>query len=286
MPQQSPMYQKIADDLGRQIEAGLLSPGIQLPTELELRDRYNASRNTVRDAIKRLISQGLVQTRPGQGTFVAEKLQPFVTVLSTDPTIGPGGSGEGATYPLPDHERAREDRVRNDPEIRVLPCPPEAARLLRLRESDKVVSRHERRHVDGVVWSLQTSYYPLEWVTRGASRLLMPENIDEGTIRYLGDTLDLRRAGYRDKITARLPTIEEQGYFGLSHGAAVFEIFRVSFTHDGIPMLVTATVYPADRNHMVYEYGAVPQLMLTEERPHGTLPPVAVAVSSADQECG
>jgi hypothetical protein len=39
----------------------------------------------------------------------------------------------------------------------------------------------------------------------------------------------------------------------------VFEIFRVSFTGDGIPMLVTATVCPADRNHVVYEYGAVPQ---------------------------
>jgi hypothetical protein len=41
--------------------------------------------------------------------------------------------------------------------------------------------------------------------------------------------------------------------------AAVFEIFRVSFAGDGIPMLVTATVCPADRNHVVYEYAAVPQ---------------------------
>ena len=55
-----PMYQQIADDLRAQIEAHDLHPGEQLPTELQLRERYDASRNTVRDAIKRLISLGLV----------------------------------------------------------------------------------------------------------------------------------------------------------------------------------------------------------------------------------
>jgi GntR family transcriptional regulator len=206
MPHQSPMYQQIADDLRGQIKAGLLAPGIQLPTELELRDRYSASRNTVRDAIKRLIGQGLVQARPGQGTFVAVRFKPFVTVLSTDPRVSHGGGGEGANYPLTGPEQVRKVGVRNDPEIRVLPCPPEVARLLQLQGSDKVVSRHEQRLINDDVWSLQTSYYPLEWVTRGATRLLIPENIPEGTIRYLGDTLDLIRTGYLDKVTARLPT--------------------------------------------------------------------------------
>ena len=51
-----PMYQQIAEDLRKQIDGGALERGRQLPTELELRERYNASRNTIRDAIKRLIS--------------------------------------------------------------------------------------------------------------------------------------------------------------------------------------------------------------------------------------
>ena len=72
-----PMYQQIAEDLRKQIDSGLLARGSQLPTELELRERYNASRNTIRDAIKRLTSQGLVETRPGQGTFVTTEGRPF-----------------------------------------------------------------------------------------------------------------------------------------------------------------------------------------------------------------
>ena len=69
-----PMYRQIAEDLRQQIESGELAPGAQLPTELELREQYDASRNTVRDAIKWLITRGLVETRPGQGTFVVEKI--------------------------------------------------------------------------------------------------------------------------------------------------------------------------------------------------------------------
>ena len=83
-----PMYQQIADDLRKKIDSGVFAGGSQLPTELELRAQYGASRNTVRDAIKRLISQGLVETRPGQGTFVTTKVDPFVTVLTVDPRSG------------------------------------------------------------------------------------------------------------------------------------------------------------------------------------------------------
>src|SRR5580698_5762269 len=92
-----PMYQQIADDLRSKIETGELAPGSQLPTEIELRERYEASRNTIRDAIKRLTSLGLIETRPGQGTFVTAAVDPFVTVLTGDPKVGVG-VGEGATY--------------------------------------------------------------------------------------------------------------------------------------------------------------------------------------------
>ena len=68
-----PMYRKIAQDLREQIESGLIAPGEQLPTELVLRDRYGASRNTVRDAVKWLMTRGLVETRPGQGTFAGHQ---------------------------------------------------------------------------------------------------------------------------------------------------------------------------------------------------------------------
>ena len=40
------MYRQIAEDLRQKIESGMIAPGSQLPTELELRETYSASRNT------------------------------------------------------------------------------------------------------------------------------------------------------------------------------------------------------------------------------------------------
>ena len=83
----NPMYRQIAEDLRAQIEGGDLEAGQQLRTEIELREQYEASRNTVRDAIKLLTTLGLVKTRPGQGTFVVKKMEPYVTTLTGSPKV-------------------------------------------------------------------------------------------------------------------------------------------------------------------------------------------------------
>ena len=54
-----PKYRVIADDLRRMIESGELAGGEQLPTEIELMEQYEASRNTIRDAIK--LAEGSIQ---------------------------------------------------------------------------------------------------------------------------------------------------------------------------------------------------------------------------------
>jgi GntR family transcriptional regulator len=248
-----PMYQQIADDLRAQIEAGALAGGTQMPTEIELQDRYNASRNTVRDAIKRLISVGLVETRPGQGTFVRTKTDPFVTVLTAAPNTGFGG-GEGATYLSQVSARHRRARV-TTPKIEVLTPPETITRRLRVEPNAQVVSRHQERYIDDIPWSLQTSFYPMEFITRGATRLLMAADIEQGTAAYLAESLGVRQTGYRDWITVRVPDATEQASFGLAHDATVFEIFRTAFDQTQTPMRVTVTVFPADRNQFIVDVG-------------------------------
>jgi GntR family transcriptional regulator len=78
-----PLYRRIADDLQAQIVAGQLAPGSQLPPEAKLGKLFNASRNTIRDAIKFLIALGLAETRAGQGTLVVDPPDPLVTTLTT-----------------------------------------------------------------------------------------------------------------------------------------------------------------------------------------------------------
>lgn len=263
---QQPMYQHIADTIRRQIETGELKPGQQLPTELELRERFSASRNTIRDAIKRLSALGLVETRPGQGTFVALKVDPFVTTMSADPNSGFGG-GEGATY-LSDVSQAHRKPRTSPPRVELRIPPPQVLRRLRLPPGSQTVLRHQQRYIDEVPWSLQTAYYPMDFITRGATDLLIAEDIVPGTVAYLAEKIGVRQIGYRDWITARQPDDNEERFFRIAHNVAVFELFRTAFDQNREPMRVTVTVFPADRNQFIYDVGDdLPRPRYDEETP-------------------
>jgi GntR family transcriptional regulator len=249
MPQ--PLYLQIADELEEQIRSGDLSPGSQLPTEDDLRNKYRASRNTVRDAIKRLVGQGLVETRPGQGTFVTTKVDPFVTVLTGKPDI----AGDEKVSYLSEVNASHRKPFITEPRVEVQTAPEVITRRLRVPSDTQLVSRHEQRYIDDLPWSLQTSFYPMEFITRGAARLLMAENITQGAVRYLAEVIGLKQDGYRDWITARRPDSNEQRFFRISHDSAVFEIFRTAFDQHKTPMRVTVTVFPADRNQFIVNTG-------------------------------
>lgn len=66
--------QEIAEAMARQIVRGDLVPGERLPAERELAVQYGATRNVIREALKRLESVGLLQSRRGSGAYV-QKLE-------------------------------------------------------------------------------------------------------------------------------------------------------------------------------------------------------------------
>jgi GntR family transcriptional regulator len=254
----NPMYRQIAEDLRAQIEGGDLQPGQQLRTELELRDHYGASRNTVRDAIRWLTNLGLVETKPGQGTFVVQKIDPFVSQLTGDPHTGWGGD-EGAVY-LSEVSKQNRKATSSPMQVEIQEASDAMASALGIAEGAEIISRHERRFIDGIPWSMQTSYYPMEFADRGAQRLRSARNIDEGTVEYLGRTLHVRQVGYRDRITVRTPNATEADFFKLPPDGRIpmYEITRTAYDGNKQPMRLTVTVYPADRNQFIVDVGDVP----------------------------
>ena len=255
----NPMYRQIAEDLRAQIESGELRPGQQLRTEIELRDLYGASRHTVRDAIKWLTTLGLVETRPGQGTFVVVVSDPFVTTLTGDPATGIGGD-EGAIYRSEVSARNRKPDT-SPVQVEIQSAAGEVASRLRIPEGTEVISRHERRFIDGIPWSMQTSFYPMSFADRGAQKLRSAGNIGEGTTEYLAETLGLKQVGYQDWIRSRTPNATEAAFFKVPPDGRVdmFEVFRTAFDGNGTPMRLSITVFPVDRNEFIVNVGDVPE---------------------------
>lgn len=65
----------IAASLERRILEGSLKPGDRLPPERELAAELGVSRPSLREAIQKLASKGMVQSRQGGGTFVTDALE-------------------------------------------------------------------------------------------------------------------------------------------------------------------------------------------------------------------
>jgi len=109
-----PLYQQLAEQLGRLIASGALGPGARLPSEPELSRAHRIGRPTVRQATELLVQRGLVERRRGAGTFVREQPR-RVDLFSLGGTLASFREG-GVTLNSKLLGRVTERRVARDPE--------------------------------------------------------------------------------------------------------------------------------------------------------------------------
>lgn len=80
------IYEEIVRQIKTMIAEGRLKSGDQLPPERDLAEKFLVSRTSVREALRALESAGLIEIRPGEGTFVREisveaLIEPLALVL-------------------------------------------------------------------------------------------------------------------------------------------------------------------------------------------------------------
>lgn len=75
------LSEQVAGQIVDMIMSGQWKPGDKLPPETELSKTLGVSRVTIREALRSVAFVGLVQTRTGQGTFVAGSAPKFVEYL-------------------------------------------------------------------------------------------------------------------------------------------------------------------------------------------------------------
>jgi GntR family transcriptional repressor for pyruvate dehydrogenase complex len=82
----------IASDLERRILEGTLAPGMRLPAEREMAAELGVSRPSLREALQKLASRGLLRSRQGGGHFVTDRLEahfadPWRAMLASHPDL-------------------------------------------------------------------------------------------------------------------------------------------------------------------------------------------------------
>ncbi|WP_320670093.1 FadR/GntR family transcriptional regulator [Patulibacter defluvii] len=71
-----PLVEQVRERLLEHIASGTYPVGSKLPAEPELQEIFGVGRSTVREAVRILGHEGLLEVRPGNGTFVLERTPP------------------------------------------------------------------------------------------------------------------------------------------------------------------------------------------------------------------
>ncbi|SRR5579875_324127 len=244
-------YQAIAHELRARIDSGALAPGERLPSEPDLVRQFNASRNTVRLALALLTNQGLVVTRQGLGTFVAEPAKPFTALLSRV-DVHPAGQAASTFLPEVSDEGAEPEMSRQV--VEKAPASSSVAEKLKITRGDLVVVRRRSGTIRGIPWLMMASYFPLDIAS--GTPLEQAGDIAQGSIALLAD-LGFPQVGYADEIGARMPSPGETAFFGLSAGTPVIVVNRTAYA-ERRAIRMTRYVYRGDRVRLMHEVGSIP----------------------------
>ncbi|TFD99920.1 GntR family transcriptional regulator [Jeotgalibacillus sp. R-1-5s-1] len=143
----APLYKQIAQQIKEEISSGKWNEGEAIPTELHLSELYKASRVTVRQAIKQLVDEGLLEKIQGSGTYVKEqKIEHniFELVSFTE-----------------EMRRLDKEPVNKVLYFQLIQPDDHVRRMLRLGEDDQVFYIRRQRLVDDIPYVLEDTYLPV-----------------------------------------------------------------------------------------------------------------------------
>lgn len=222
-----PLYFQIAENLRAAIESGTLRPGDQLANELELCASLGVSRPTIRQAIQRLVADGLLARRRGVGTVVVNRrIQRALALSSLYEDLTAAG-------------RRPSTKVLSVEEV---PAEEEVAGALGVLEGDIVVKLERLRSADERPLAVMRNYLTVE-------RLKGLDPTDALTRYGLYEVL--RRQGVQfhsaeEVIAARKATPSEALLLQAPRNSTVLTMTRTATDTAGRPIEYGQHAYRAD----------------------------------------
>jgi len=140
----TPAYVKIQESVRRQIQSDQLQPGDPVSSERELAKRHGVSLMTARHALAVLEREGVVERRPGAGTFIAPPRIQFNKLMSYTEQMGSRGLAARTKIIL--------SKIVEDAQ--------EVAARLGLANGSRMVKIERVRHASNEPFALEICYLP------------------------------------------------------------------------------------------------------------------------------
>lgn len=196
-------YEKIYNELVRLIQDGTLKPNAKLPSENELSEQYNVTRETIRKALKLLSEHGYIQKIQGKGSIVLDIKKyefPISGIVSFHELAAKMG------------QRARTNLMK----LELQPPSDFIREQLKLQQEEKVWEVVRVRELDGEKVILDKDYL---------NEALIPdvtEEICENSLyRYIESDLELVISFAKKEITVEEATREDRALLNLDGYSSV-----------------------------------------------------------------
>ena len=218
-PTSMPRYKWLADIIRAAIEEGKLSDNQALPSERELAEHHNVSRDTVRKSVRYLEERGVIYSDHGRGTFVApalvRRMSRFIDSFTQDTQHRGGVAGQQILV------------------VESTAASMAIAGLLGLDPGHPLIRVKRVRLIDGVPVGLHDAYFPLP---RG-SRLEKAElERAESLYRLLTEKFGFAPAEAVENLNAGVADAEDAQLLGIAPGAPILVCERITLSERREPI--------------------------------------------------
>lgn len=228
MSNQLPVYIQIHDQLKNEIEKGVWKIGDRLPSERELAAKFNVSRMTLRQAIKNLADEGILERKIGSGTYVAsEKVQEKMSGATSFTEI-----------------MKSQNRIPSSKTVSYFLTSPSSSEMEKLSlDKDETILRMERiRYADNVPICFEVASIPHKLI-EGYNKAEITDSFYH-TLEQKGE----KKIGHANQtISAMLASEQIADYLEIKRGEAVLRVRQVSYFDDGTPFEYVRTQYVGNR---------------------------------------
>lgn len=227
-----PLWAQLHQDLERRLGAGAFETSF--PSEHELVESYRVSRHTVREALRRLRQQEVLDSARGRGTWVRKPRieQPLGALYSLFRSVEARG--------MEQHSIVRALELRTDETV---------ARRLQRDPSTEFVYLERLRLADGEPLALDHA-----WLPRSIAEPLLDTDFSHtGLYDQLAAHAGARLTGGREVIEAVVPTASQREILGIRAGIAAMAIERLGCLRDE-PTEWRETLVRADRFRLLAQW--------------------------------